>query len=589
MKTFLKSMVAVGAVVLAFAAAPGVMAQSCPDSAPFQHALGGSFSGIPEANAGGRVSEIGGTANSGVSPFLCTAQVTPGIDFCQPEAGTPFDGAVTLQGNWGNGGIDGCPVDISSAPDGDSPIVAIVTSSSGEGTTAHQGKYVVAAVGWSGVVLSYMFDLAHPSLDPQTGNVGPLGSANIPTPHIGSIVNNGNGTANVSLDWSAATTYDDCAKNALGTCPEFPGGSRPGLIDGYNLYSIVGPCSSEPTTSNAGAWGAPIAMFTGTAGSATVPFDAGGNSCTYLTLGLVVGGVPGGSVSAHVSVSVVDSDNDGIADPVDNCPFVPNPGQEDQDNDLIGDACDNCPTVANSGQEDTDGDTVGDACDNCPATANQDQANGDGDSFGDLCDSCPTVADSGVDSDADGWGDACDNCAGIFNSDQADADNDDVGDLCDNCPNSANTNQADTDGDGVGNACDNCPAVSNSNQSDVDGDLVGDACDNCASIPNPDQNPAVCTQMVVNAQLDIHAGSGRGSGLITWQTTTEVDVVGFNVVRYSKGQRIQQNTAVIACQFCFDGRPGSYSFIIPKHKSGQNIFIEMLRSTGQVESYPVAR
>jgi D-arabinose 1-dehydrogenase-like Zn-dependent alcohol dehydrogenase len=75
---------------------------------------------------------------------------------------------------------------------------------------------------------------------------------------------------------------------------------------------------------------------------------------------------------------------------------------------------------------------------------------------------------------------------------------------------------------------------------------------------------------------------------VTWQTTTEVDVVGFNVVRYVKGQRIQLNAAVIACQHCIDARPGSYSFIVPKHKSGQSFFVELIRSTG-TESYPVAR
>jgi hypothetical protein len=61
-----------------------------------------------------------------------------------------------------------------------------------------------------------------------------------------------------------------------------------------------------------------------------------------------------------------DTDADGIADVVDNCPLVANPGQADTDGDSHGDACDNCPTVANPDQQDSDSDGIGDVCDPTP-------------------------------------------------------------------------------------------------------------------------------------------------------------------------------------------------------------------------------
>ncbi len=117
--------------------------------------------------------------------------------------------------------------------------------------------------------------------------------------------------------------------------------------------------------------------------------------------------VNGSTVYTGMS-SMNDTDGDGIANAMDNCPTVFNPirpidnmMQGNADMDMLGDACDPCPLNANTTMctppdaNDRDGDGVPNAMDNCPDVANRDQADADMDGLGDACDPCPMVANPG--------------------------------------------------------------------------------------------------------------------------------------------------------------------------------------------------
>jgi len=174
-----------------------------------------------------------------------------------------------------------------------------------------------------------------------------------------------------------------------------------------------------------------------------------------------------------------DFDDDGIEDPQDNCPRVPNLDQIDQDGDGFGDMCDNCLAINNPRQINKDGDDFGDICD----------VDDDGDEIDDVVDNCPNIHNLMIngkqpDLDNDGIGDACDD----------DIDGDGLPSISDPCPMNSEIMEPtegqiescfpDLDGDGVfdispkaDSVADNCPSVYNPDQLDLDGDLLGNMCD----------------------------------------------------------------------------------------------------------------
>jgi hypothetical protein len=170
---------------------------------------------------------------------------------------------------------------------------------------------------------------------------------------------------------------------------------------------------------------------------------------------------------------VGDSDGDGIMNVDDNCPFTPNPLQEDDDGDDIGNVCDDCP---NDPDNDADGDGICGDVDICPNDPDND-ADSDG-ICGDV-DICPNDPDN--DADGDGVCGDLDGCPsdpgktapGQCGCGVADTDTDSDG--------TANCNDPDDDGDDLPDVWENTYGLDPLNATGDDGkygDFDGDGYSN---------------------------------------------------------------------------------------------------------------
>jgi subtilase family protein/thrombospondin type 3 repeat protein len=222
-----------------------------------------------------------------------------------------------------------------------------------------------------------------------------------------------------------------------------------------------------------------------------------------------------------------------IDDTGDNCATIYNATQTDQDGDHVGDACDDCLFLANADQADIDLDGAGDQCDwddvdfdgvanevdNCADVYNPGQEISGSGTLGNAC-------NGNSDADGDTIPDKSDNCVLVSNVSQVNVDRldpitsqvvDKLGDACDgDCVGTC------TGGTRAGLACylnPDCPGGSctgrlcSAQNDDLDRDLVKDTFDNCPTLYNqttlPGSNPPVQADANFNGLGDVCDPAGN--------------------------------------------------------------------------------
>jgi Putative metal-binding motif len=147
----------------------------------------------------------------------------------------------------------------------------------------------------------------------------------------------------------------------------------------------------------------------------------------------------------------------------------------------------------------------------------------------------------------------------------------------------ADVDCTDSDGDGYPSCEGDC--------NDLDPTIHPGAPETCDGIDNDcngivDDSPLCGEEGVVDPRISFTSPLGKGSGTVTWRTTREVTLRGFNLVVYdNQGQRTQLNDTMIPCQTCVTGEPALYTFVVPKHRSGHNLFVEMIHLNGRIDTF----
>lgn len=226
--------------------------------------------------------------HSGTEDIACEAN---GVDRCI-SGGTLDDGIVTIDFNWANPLISGCPI-IAGVPQ---RVMVWVQCNDGMGILASVGGASVDATG------GYIVDLAHKfagSGDPSTPDPVVAGNGR---PTVNSATNNADGTATLDLTFPQLPILSDCDPDSVGTafglCTDQ---IRPAAARG-RVFTRIQTCGTFPNIDRA-LWTLNTVTPDAT-GKAVVTAQrpTSPNDCLFVGASSIIDGTESGGITGFVPV-----------------------------------------------------------------------------------------------------------------------------------------------------------------------------------------------------------------------------------------------------------------------------------------------
>lgn len=290
------------------AAVPSSVFATCPSAQFLQHSLGMFFSGCPDATpVAGYAYVVGSdaTLNTFGASLACndasvmTNQFIP----CQPEAGIPGDGNVTIQYDWG--GASNTPTGTNCPnPSGVAGVGRNVLQ-----VVANDGSSVLLTIGFQTDFATYVVESAHPG-----AGFSPIACSNDNGLNIQSHTSGLNADT-FCINQTAPHFWSDCdagsggVEGLLNTCTE---GAAPTTAAGQ-LYTREAACNSLPDARKS-LW----TLLTATAGQGgskcvTVNKPTIAGNCAFIGGTSTIGGVESSAMTGSFRVAGAGAASDKVA------------------------------------------------------------------------------------------------------------------------------------------------------------------------------------------------------------------------------------------------------------------------------------